>query len=179
MLAGRGIDFKSIILSIIDVPFLLKDSVMSREVLLDLCLLLVKLVSRTVNPPPQLHLDRNLALYWQINDLATRHHASFTLTLEYCNMSYKGLPLKTLQKLQLVQNAAARFLSGVCLKNHVTPFCNPLSSCWLFSKSNSRHWRSPLKSLTIWGLLTWRMTFACTWAAVLSFLAGSPLPIDL
>lgn len=35
-------------------------------------------------------------------------HAIFTTRLDYCNANYMELPLKRMQKLQLVQNAAAR-----------------------------------------------------------------------
>ena len=41
--------------------------------------------------------------------------------LDYCNAVLYGLPDAQLQKLQLVQNAAARLVSGTHRREHITP----------------------------------------------------------
>nr|GFC43941.1 hypothetical protein [Tanacetum cinerariifolium] len=60
----------------------------------------------------QLRLVRQLRPYLDRADLATVTHALVTSRLDYCNALYVGLPLKTVRKLQLVQNAAARVVAG-------------------------------------------------------------------
>ena len=41
--------------------------------------------------------------------------------LDYCNALYVGLPLKLMRKLQVVQNAAARLLTGVRKYQRISP----------------------------------------------------------
>lgn len=47
-------------------------------------------------------------------------HALVTSHLDYCNIPYMEVPLKSVQT-QLTQNAAVRLLSGASYKEHVIP----------------------------------------------------------
>ncbi|KAF7237340.1 Zinc finger protein 79 [Varanus komodoensis] len=59
--------------------------------------------------------------YLENDCLATVTHALATSRLDFCNALYVGLPLKTVWILQLVQNGAARLLTGTGRYVHVTP----------------------------------------------------------
>ena len=48
-------------------------------------------------------------------------HALVMSRLDYCNAVLYGLPDAQLQKLQLVQNAAARLVTGTHRREHITP----------------------------------------------------------
>ncbi len=54
-------------------------------------------------------------------DLEIVIHALVSSRLDYCNYLYIGLPQSTLSRLQMVQNAAARFLTGTKKRDHITP----------------------------------------------------------
>ena len=69
---------------------------------------------------------RQLAPYLSTPDLATVIHATVTSRLDFCNSLYAGLPLNLLRKLQLVQNAAARVLTGTGWRAHITPVLSQL-----------------------------------------------------
>ena len=64
---------------------------------------------------------RQLAPYLSTPDLAMVIHATVTSRLDFCNSLCAGLSLNILQKLQLVQNAAARALTGTRWRAHITP----------------------------------------------------------
>ena len=59
----------------------------------------------------QLQLMAQLHPYLDRDNLASVVHALVTSKLDYCNALYMGLPLKTVRKLQLVQNTAARLIT--------------------------------------------------------------------
>ncbi|KAF7247744.1 Reverse transcriptase-like protein [Varanus komodoensis] len=69
----------------------------------------------------QLRLIHQLRPYLENDCLATVTRALVTSQLDFCNALYMGLPLKTVQILQLVQNRAARLLTGTGRYVHMTP----------------------------------------------------------
>ncbi|KAF7246492.1 PDZ domain-containing RING finger protein 4, partial [Varanus komodoensis] len=77
----------------------------------------------------QLWLIHQLRPYLEYDCLATVTHALVTSRLDFCNALYVGLPLKTVQILQLVQNRAARLLTGTGRYVHMTPVLRQLH--WL------------------------------------------------
>ncbi|KAF7249703.1 putative uncharacterized transposon-derived protein F52C9.6, partial [Varanus komodoensis] len=77
----------------------------------------------------RLWLIHQLRPYLENNCLATVTHALVTSQLDFCNALYVGLPLKTVRILQLVQNRAARLLTGTGRCSHITPVLRQLH--WL------------------------------------------------
>ncbi|KAF7250086.1 Microphthalmia-associated transcription factor [Varanus komodoensis] len=69
----------------------------------------------------QLQLIHQLRPYLEYDCLATVTHALVTSRFDFCNALYVGLPLKTVRILQLVQNRAARLLTGTGHYVHMTP----------------------------------------------------------
>ena len=66
--------------------------------------------------------------------LAQKHfetviHAFITSRLDYCNALYFGVSQSSLTRLQLVQNVAARLLTGARKREHITPILASLH--WL------------------------------------------------
>ena len=100
----------------------LKTQVRSLGVLLDSALSLDVQVSALARSAfSQLKLVHQLHPFLAMSDLATVTHALVTFRLDHCNMLYMGLPLKSVRKLQLVQRAAARLLTGASYRGHTTP----------------------------------------------------------
>ena len=67
---------------------------------------------------------RNIARirdYLSLDDAKTLIHAFVFSRLDYCNALLSGLPKKTTDRLQLVQNAAARVLTKTKMREHITP----------------------------------------------------------
>ncbi|KAF7242904.1 Ankyrin repeat and fibronectin type-III domain-containing protein 1 [Varanus komodoensis] len=69
----------------------------------------------------QLRLIHQLRPYLEDDCLATVTHALVTSQLDFCNVLYVGLPLKTVRILQMAQNRAARLLMGTGRYFHITP----------------------------------------------------------
>ncbi|KAF7251113.1 Junctional adhesion molecule B, partial [Varanus komodoensis] len=108
----------------------LKDKVRSLEVLLDPELSLEAQVTAVARSAfLQLRLIHQLRPYLEYDCLATVTHALVTSRLDFCNTLYVGLPLKTVRILQLVQNRAARLLTGTGRYVHMTPV--PRQLHWL------------------------------------------------
>uniref|UniRef100_A0A8C6X1D0 Reverse transcriptase domain-containing protein n=1 Tax=Naja naja TaxID=35670 RepID=A0A8C6X1D0_NAJNA len=77
----------------------------------------------------QVCLVRQLRPYLDRDALRTVTHAFVTSWIDYCNALYMGLPLRTMRRLQLVQNAAARAVMGMSRYSHITPLLRELH--WL------------------------------------------------
>ena len=56
-------------------------------------------------------------------------HAFISSRLDYCNSLLYGLPKKSLDRLQRVQNMAARLITGTKITDHITPVLHGLH--WL------------------------------------------------
>ncbi|KAF7235274.1 hypothetical protein EYD10_17889 [Varanus komodoensis] len=103
------------------VAFPLKDMVRSLGVLLDLEMTLEAQVLAVVRSAfHQLRLIHQLCPYLEDDCLATVMHVLVTSRLDFCNVLYMGLPLKTVWILQMVQNRAARFLTRTGCYFHIT-----------------------------------------------------------
>ncbi|KAF7249458.1 RNA-directed DNA polymerase from mobile element jockey [Varanus komodoensis] len=108
----------------------LRDKVRSFGVLLDPELSLEAQVTAVARSAfLQLRLINQLRPYLEYDCLAMVTHALVTSCLDFCNAFYVGLPLKTVQTLQLVQNRAARLLTGTGRYAHMTPVLRQLH--WL------------------------------------------------
>ena len=100
----------------------LKEQVRSLGVLLEPSLSLeAQVASVAWNAFYQLRLVVQLHPYLDRDSLASVVHALVTSKLDYCKALYIGLPLKTVRELQLVQNAAARLITGTRRFEHIRP----------------------------------------------------------
>ena len=71
-------------------------------------------------------LKRTLGLlfirkYLSVDTTKTLVHAYIMGRVDYCNSPFYGLPTKSINKLQRVQNAAARLVTGTSRYSHITP----------------------------------------------------------
>ncbi len=64
-----------------------------------------------------------------VSDAEKLVHAFMTYILDYCNALLGGCPASSTNKLQIVQNAAARVLSRSIKYDHITPILQSLH--WL------------------------------------------------
>ena len=72
---------------------------------------------------------RHIRKYLDVKSTETMVHAFITNKLDYCNSLLYGLPDCQIQKLQRVQNAAARIITGIKRYDHITPALKELH--WL------------------------------------------------
>ena len=66
--------------------------------------------------------------YLSFKDLERVINAFVTSRLDYCNALYVGMDQASIKRLQLVQNAAARLLTGHKKRDHITPILASLAS---------------------------------------------------
>ncbi len=81
-----------------------------------------------------LHL-RNIAKLqnmWSVSDAEKLVHAFMASRLDYCNALLGGWPASSINKLQIVQNAAARVLTRSRKYDHITQILQSLH-CYLLS----------------------------------------------
>ncbi len=81
----------------------------------------------------QLRIISRLKSTLSFQDLEKVIHAFITSRVDYCNSLYLGLPKSLLARLQMVQNAAARLLTGATktCSHHSNFSVAPLASCLL------------------------------------------------
>ncbi len=63
-------------------------------------------------------------------------HAFIISRLDYCNSLYAGISQTALSRLQLVQNAEARLLTGVHKQDHISPVLHWLPVCYRVDLKN-------------------------------------------
>ncbi|KAF7254388.1 Parkin coregulated gene protein [Varanus komodoensis] len=130
LVGGSGFGEGELNLVLNGVALPLRDKVHSLGVLLDPELSLEAQVTAVARSAfLQLRLIHQLRPYLENDCLATVTHALVTSRLDFCNALYLGLPLKTVRILQLVQNRAARLLTGTGRYVHMTPVLRQLH--WL------------------------------------------------
>ncbi|KAF7248769.1 Transcription elongation factor A protein 2 [Varanus komodoensis] len=130
LVGGSGFGEGELNLVLNGVALPLRDKVRSLGVLLDPELSLEAQVTAVARSAfLQLRLIHQLRPFLENDCLATVTHALVTSRLDFCNALYVGLPLKTVWILQLVQNRAARLLTGTGCCSHITPVLHQLH--WL------------------------------------------------
>ena len=68
----------------------------------------------------QLRHIKQLRKYLSDTTTATLIHALITSNLDYCNTCYINLPQNQINKLQKIQNTAARLVAGIAKQHHIT-----------------------------------------------------------
>ena len=84
----------------------------------------------------QLYNIRRIRKYLAKNTSKTLLHAMIKSRIDYCNSLLCGLPDNCLNKLQRVQNAAARLITGTAKFSRITPMLRSLH--WLPIKQRVR-----------------------------------------
>ena len=77
----------------------------------------------------QLTKIRQIKKYIDRKTLETLVHSFVTSNIDYCNSLLYGIPLSKLNKLQKLQNCAARVITGTFRSHHITPVLKELH--WL------------------------------------------------
>ncbi|KAM6466454.1 uncharacterized protein PHA67_012250 [Liasis olivaceus] len=103
------------------------DPVHNLGVLLDSRLLLKEQVAVMAKRAfAQLRVVHQLHPFLDRESLQSVTHALVISHIDYCNALYMGLPLKSIRKLQLVQNAAVRAILGAPKMEHAPPLLREL-----------------------------------------------------
>ena len=76
-----------------------------------------------------IHNIRRIRKYLSVETARTLVHAVVFGRLDYCNSLLYGLPMKSISKLQRLENAAARLITNAPRYDHVTPVLRSLH--WL------------------------------------------------
>ncbi|KAF7237995.1 Butyrophilin subfamily 1 member A1, partial [Varanus komodoensis] len=130
LVGGSGFRVGDLDLVLNGVALPLKDRVRSLGVLLDPELSLKAQVTAVARSAfLQLRLIHQLPSYLENDCLETVTHVLVTFQLDVCNALYLGLPLKMVWIFQMVQNRAARLLTGTGRYVHMTPVLRQLH--WL------------------------------------------------
>ncbi len=79
--------------------------------------------------PPPLRAKEKEKDMLSVSDAEKLVHAFMTSRLDYCNALLDGCPASSINKLQIVQNAAARVLTRSRKYDHITPMLQSLH--WL------------------------------------------------
>ncbi len=82
-----------------------------------------------------------------VSDAEKLVHAFMTSRLDYCNALLGGCPASSINKLQIVQNAAARVLTKSRKYDHITQFCSLCTGYLLSSVSVTKYYYLPIKAL--------------------------------
>ncbi len=77
----------------------------------------------------QLRKLTKIKSFLSLADLEKDINAFISSRLDYCNVLYSGISKRNLQRLQLIQNAAARLLTRTKKRDHITPIIAALD--WL------------------------------------------------
>ena len=81
-------------------------------------------------------------------------HCFISTRLYYCNVILTGLPSKTLNRLQYVQNSAARVLNGIKPWQPITPTLMQPTGYQSSSAFNSKFYYSHTSPFTLWAPVT-------------------------
>lgn len=99
-------------------------------VMVDRCLKFDKQISAVIGSSFfSLHSLTKIKSFLPKRSMETAIHALITSRLDYCNSLYFGISKSQMARLQVVQNAAARFLKGKRKFDHATPLLRSLH--WL------------------------------------------------
>ena len=103
-------------------PLTIKPYVKNLGVILDSALKFDKQINTVVKGAFfQLRQVSKIKGFLSTHDIERVIHALITSRLDYCNALYAGITSASLSRLQLVQNAAARLLTGTRRREHITP----------------------------------------------------------
>ncbi len=113
---------KEIISRLASMKISVSDHVKNLGVIMESSLVLDKQVSSVVRAAfYQLRIISKLKSILSFRDLETIIHAFVSSRIDYCNSVYIGITQGQLSRLQLVQNAAARFLTRTKKRERITP----------------------------------------------------------